>query len=233
MSFLQPSSVNILAPLGRVIVDPTEVAERLVDLHETLSQELLLEANMRGYEARLEVTAAHPPTAAGTLHWHEFVGALRTELMRKDWIKRDHKNCPFIISPDKYTSILVMTGDADTGVVDGYPTNQADKGTVLNEAVIENSNYDLFENAALRKLNKSDSGTQLWVLLYHVERTTSGEVKKIRTELSLPSAFHKKKIVGWAERIILRTVELDGTSDVVHVEPTGPIDIPVERRSAG
>ena len=50
---------------------------------------------------------------------------------------------------------------------------------------------------------------------------------------SLPSAFHKKKIVGWAERIILRTVELDGTSDVVHVEPTGPIDIPVERRSAG
>lgn len=215
---------------ARVVVDPVEVAERLRELNGALTQELLLEANQRGYEARLDATPAHAPTAAGTLHWHAFVPALRLALKERDWIIKDHKNCPLIISPDRSVAIVVMTGNSETGKEFGNPTNQADKGAVLDEAVQKNVQYQLFENAALSKLKKGDGGTQLWVLLYHVDAGVK-EAHEIRTELSLPSNFNKKKIVGWAERLILSSIPTDPATRVVPNLPIEPIDVVVERKT--
>lgn len=214
-----------------VIVDPVKVAPRLSKFNTTLTEELLLEANMRGYEARLEATLAHAPTAAGTFHWHAFVAALRLALKAEGWTIKNHLNCPFVISPDKSISILIMTGDIDTGKEFGLPKNQADKGRVLSDAIDFNQTYELFENEAMSHLEKGTSGTQLWVLLYHAERGLKGSVKEIRTELSLPSRFEKKKIVGWAERIILRPLTVGSEPDVKRTVPADPIDIPVERRA--
>lgn len=219
-------------PSSRIFAEPTEVIARLLDLDPTLDQEVLLEANMRGYEARLEATPLHAPTAAGTYHWHSFVASLREALVQRGWSTKDHKNCPFVISPDKSVSILVMTGDVDTGVVEKCPANQADKGAVLNEAVQQNRQYELFENAAISALQRGQAGTQLWVLLYHVERDGAAK-KEIRTELSLPSRFEKKKILEWSDRIILRSMPLDQPPVIEHAESTETIDIPVERKRAG
>lgn len=210
----------------RLLSDPAKVISRLSELDTTLTEELLLEANMRGYEARLEATPAHAPTAAGTFHWHAFVFALRLALKEQGWTTSDHLNCPSVISPDRTISILIITGDIDTGKEFGSPRNQADKGRVLSEAIDFNRTYELFENGA-------ESGTQLWVLLYHAERDHKGVVKEIRTELSLPSRFENKKIAGWAERIILRPLSVGKQPDVVTTTPAEPIDFPVERRSAG
>lgn len=118
--------------------------------------------------------------------------------------------------------ILVMTGDSDTGKQDGCPTNQADKGNVLHEAI----------QAELFEMQAGDSGTQLWVLLYHVERDLNSNPKEIRTELSQPSRFERKKIVEWAERIILRTLDIRPLPEVEPSAPTSPIDIPVQRRKS-
>lgn len=221
-------SYSPLAP--RIVTQPADVEVRLRALDPALSQGMLLEANQRGYEARLDTTPAHAPTAAGTLHWHAFVPALRLSLKARGWSIKDHKNCPLIISADKSIAIVVMTGNIETGKEFGNPTNQADKGAVLDEAVQRNHQYQLFENDAISKLQKGEDGTQLWVLLYHVEAGAKG-VKEIRTELSLPSSFQKKKIVGWAERIILRSISTDKTSDIAPAIPVVPIEVIVERKS--
>lgn len=214
----------------RITSDPVEVDTRLKSLHAVLGQEMLLEANQRGYEARLEATPAHAPTAAGTFHWHSFVAALRLALRAQGWSIRDERNCPLVISPDKSMAIVVMTGNIETGKPYGNPTNQADKGAVLDEAVQRNVQYQLFETTAISKLKKGEGGTQLWVLLYHVEAGSNG-VKEIRTELSLPSDFQRKKIAGWAERIILRPLSTEPTTPVVAPLPITPFDVPVERKS--
>ena len=127
----------------RIIVEPGDVAARLLSLDAVLTEALLLEANQRGFEARLDVTRAHAPTAAGTFHWHAFVAALRLALIEEQWSMRDERNCPLVISPDRTMAIVVMTGNADTGKTFGNPTNQADKGAVLDEAVQRNIQYQL------------------------------------------------------------------------------------------
>ena len=214
---------------ARVVFDSVAVEERLQALDSVLKQELLLEANQRGYEARLEATLAHAPTAAGTFHWHAFVSSLRLALLAQDWFIRNERNCPLVISPDKSIAIVVMTGNIDTGKPYGNPTNQADKGAVLDEAVQRNVQYKLFETAT-SKLKKAGGGTQLWVLLYHVESAPNG-VKEIRTELSLPSDFQRKKIVGWEERIILRPLSSEPTAPVVAPLPAPTFDVQVERKT--
>ncbi|CAB3845868.1 hypothetical protein ACOTH0_05125 [Achromobacter xylosoxidans] len=221
--FLQPS-YKPQQPL--VLSDPLDVQKRLYELDPSLDEALLQEANLRGYEARLGATLAHAPTAAGTYHWHEFVAALRQALIPKGWAARDYKNCPWVVSPDERIMLSVITGDIDTGKREGSPTNQAEKGSVLDEAIQQNQ---LFSNDA-----DVGSGTQLWVLLYHVERSATG-YREIRTELSLPSRFARGKIEGWSERIVLASTPLDpyvgGGIDVT--PPAQPIDVPVERRRVG
>lgn len=215
---------------ARIVVHPADVDARLQELDPALTQDLMLEANQRGFEARLEATLAHAPTAAGTLHWHAFVPALRLALKVQDWIIKDHKNCPLIISADRSMAIVVMTGNSETGKEFGNPTNQADKGAVLDEAVQKNIQYQLFENAALNKMQKGDGGTQLWVLLYHVDAGVK-DAREIRSELSLPSNFYKKKIIGWAERIILRSIPTDPSIRIAPSLPIEPIEVVVERKT--
>jgi len=142
---------------------------------------------------------------------------------------RDERNCPLVISPDRTMAIVVMTGNSDTGKTFGNPTNQADKGAVLDEAVQRNIQYQLFEASALAKLQKG-GGTQLWVLLYHVEAGSNG-AKEIRTELSLPSEFQRKRIANWSERIILRPMSTEPSTPVIAPIPTIPFDVPVERKT--
>lgn len=213
----------------RIIVEPEDVAARLISLDSVLTEALILEANQRGFEARLDVTPAHAPTAAGTFHWHAFVAALRLALVEEGWSIRDERNCPLVISPDHSMAIVVMTGNSDTGKSFGNPTNQACKGAVLDEAVQRNFQYQLFEASALAKLKKG-GGTQLWVLLYHVEAGSNG-AKEIRTELSLPSEFQRKRIANWSERIILGPMTTDPLTPVVAPIPTIPFDVPVERKT--
>ena len=66
-------------------------------------------------------------------------------------------------------------------------------------------------------------------MLYHVERDLNNNPKEIRTELSQPSRFERKKIVDWAERIILRVLDMGAPSGIDMDVPDNPIVEPVER----
>jgi len=215
-----------------VVSEPGLVTSRLSELNPSLTEGLLREVSEHGYRARIEATDLHAPTAAGSYHWHAAVYAIRSMLAEQGWKPEVSRNCPFIVSPDRTIAIVVMTGDSDTGYVDGYPTNQAEKGAVLKQAIANNqTQLKLFDAGSVSsKLANSKDATQLWVLLYHVAVGSSGKVE-IRIELSLPSHFEKKKIIGWRERIILNSILPDGESMIHDDAPTSPIDVPVERRT--
>lgn len=216
---------------SRIVSNSDEVDVRLRELDSALTQALFIEANHQAYRARIEATIAHAPTAAGTLHWHALVPAVRLALKEKGWQIKDYKNCPLIISADQLTAIVVMTGNSQTGKEFGEnPTNQADKGSVLDAAIQQNYQYQLFEHAAISQLQKNASGTKLWVFLYHVEKDIKG-AKEIRSELSLPSSFQRKKIVDWSERIILRPISTNPATPVTPSLPVTPIEVVVQRKT--
>lgn len=232
---LQPT--NPSRPAQTIIVDADEVRSQLSKLHPTLEEDIFHEANRSGYRQRAEVTPFHAPTAAGTLHWHAFVPTMRELLVSRGWSLQDVRNCPFVLSPDKSLSLIVMTGSEDTGKAEGNPTNRAAKGAVLAESIALNQQYDLFEQQAIAYLRSTvkqgESGTQLWVLLYHVERDALGKDKEIRMELSFPSRFERNKIVDWAIRIILQPTDLGPSKADIAPIPGQPIEVPVVPRRAG
>lgn len=215
-----------------VVSEPHTVSERLSQLHPTLDSALLREVSEHGYRRRIEATEMHSTTAAGSYHWHESIYALRSMLSERGWKKEDLRNCPFIVSPDRSIALCLMTGDADTGWIQGNPSNQSQKGMVLENAITKNQQQlKLFDaNFISSELAKTKEATQLWVLLYHVAIGSNGKTE-IRAELSLPSEFEKKRIVGWRTRLILTPILPDGESAIQSDIPTGPIDVPVERRT--
>lgn len=215
-----------------VSVEPNAVAARLAELHPTLDIDLLREVSEHGYRRRIEATDMHSTTAAGSFHWHESVFALRTMLSERGWKNEDVKNCPLIVSPDRAIALSLMTGDAETGWPQGNPSNQAQKGVVLETAVAKNQQQlKLFNAKSIStELSNRQEATQLWVVLYNVAVGSSGNTE-IRMEVSLPWEFENKRIVGWRERLILAPTAPDGEGVAQPDLPTAPIDVPIERRT--
>lgn len=165
---------------------------------------MLRAAVIGGLGARNDVTRASAPTAAGVQQWLKTVEDLRTILAKVQWKIHEHKNCPFISSPEHEVSIVVMTGNAETGR-EGFddPTNQAEKGAVAEGYV--QSNYqqlELFNGNSLKVARRKGKETQVWALLYHYDRS----LQQVRFELSLPTGFSRKKITQWGERLIFGAV---------------------------
>lgn len=215
---------------ARIVSGPTEVQRRLAELHPALTPGLFQDVNAAGLRARLEATPAHAVTAAGTYHWHAAVHAKRTLLSELGWSSWDHKNCPLSVSPDRTISLMAMTGSKETGLEGvGSPTNQADKGPVLDEAVRRNAQLEMFDGAKMQDYMRTNGATQIWVFLYAMVNV-GGEMM-LRSELSLPSRFHGKKIVEWSERILFEPMSGSPGPVKIEIDPFDPVDIDVQRRA--
>lgn len=187
-----------------IINDPLKVEARLRDLHPDLNVTLFRNAINGGLSARNDVTRASAPTAAGIQQWLKTVEDMRNLLAALQWHLHEQQNCPFVSSPDRAISIVVMTGNSETGK-DGFddPTNQAEKGAVAERFVQENlKQLDLFNQESFKLAKRRQKTTQVWALLYHYDKTS----KEVRFELSLPTNFSRRKITRWGERVILGSI---------------------------
>lgn len=214
--------------VGPVVTERDKVEARLADLGSGLSIELLQEANLQGYRHRLEAGPAHAITAPGTYHWHETVPALTTRLEMAGWKRLNINGCPIMQSPDRTVALFVMTGDAKTGQELGRPSNQSAKGAVMEGAIYQEREMA----AAAREVFDQGDGTQPWVYLYHAELGING-VREIRSEVSRPSEFRGRKIRDWSERLVLPAIRPNDDIDIPFGQPdTGPVDVPVQRKTA-
>lgn len=216
-----PSTFSQSTP--RVFTEIEHVNARLLELSPTLELEVLTEVMVAGYRARIEATPLHAVTAAGTYQWHAVIAELRTYFVGEGWTAQDPQNCPMILSPDRSIAIIAMTGDSETGKPHGSPTNQADKGAVVEKRVELNKQYSLFKQASAN----GKQATQMWILLYHYDQST----REVRFEISLPSEFHKKKIIAWEERVILGSISGSPMNNIEHPRPIKPIEVFVEPKT--
>lgn len=229
MSEFELSAANDAIRRATIIDDPADAEARLRMLHPDLSHALLRNAIMGGLSGRNEVTRASAPTAAGVQQWLNTVEDLRTLLASAQWHIHEQQNCPFISSPDRAISIVVMTGNSETGK-NGFedPTNQAEKGAVAEKYVQKNHQLELFNSGSFNLAKDNQKETQVWALLYHYDKG----LNEVRYELSLPTGFGNKKITEWGERIILERIPNNPTDFTIFKdEPNTPASVEVEPKA--
>lgn len=209
------------APRAKVVIDPLEVQARLRSLSPDISRELLFAVAQSGLEARNDTAPpASAVTAASIQQWLKTVEALRLLLGEKQWLIHNEKNCPFISSPDRSVSIVVMTANAETGK-QGFedPTNQAEKGIVTEGIVRSNRQLELFNSGSMKLVRDNQKETQVWVFFYHYDKIAN----EVRFELSYPTGFSRKKITELGERIIVGSIPNNPQDfTVISDEPNAP-----------
>src|ERR1700722_1230643 len=210
-----------MVPMTRLTVysTPEEVPSRLSELG--LRQEILIEAVQRGQAARASCTPNHPAPFPGIAAWAETVAGLR-ELLRPDgWVRLDSGNLPLTVDAAGRVSVVVSTGDENTGNPKVSPCTRSSKGPRTANAVTVNAlQMELFD-LRLRPEDLDDSnGKMTFVLLFSRDSKTD----EVRSELSRPIAMNEEGHVSeWAERIILPTIRLGGqTTEISSDVPQTP-----------
>jgi hypothetical protein len=220
---------NVFVRRATIIDDPALVAVRLQELHSDLKTLLFRDAIRGGLGGRNEATRASAPTAAGVQQWLKTVEDLRTLLAALQWHIHEQQNCPFISSPDRSISIVVMTGNSETGK-NGFedPTNQAEKGAVAENFIHQNSQLELFNRDSFKLAKEKQKETQVWALLYHYDKV----LNEVRFELSLPTGFDNKKITEWGVRLILGSIPNNPADFTIRKdEPNAPAAVEVEPKT--
>lgn len=220
---------DAFAPRAKTIVEPPLVDARLQELSPDLAVSLLTNVIQSGLGSRNDTTRASAVTAAGVQQWLKTVEELRTQLSDKQWRIHNEKNCPFISSPDHSVSIVVMTGNSETGK-QGFedPTNQAEKGVVVEGFVHSNRQLELFNQDAFKLVKEKRKETQVWAFLYHYDKA----LNEVRFELSYPTGFGKKKITEWGERLILGSIPNNPTEFTIRKDtPNAPATVEVEPKT--
>lgn len=220
------TSSNDLARRTTAIYDPAQVDVRLHELHPDLKTIFFRNAIIGGLSGRNETTRASAPTAAGVQQWLKTVEDFRTLLATVKWHIHEQRNCPFISSPDRTVSIVVMTGNGETGK-NGFedPTNQAEKGAVAEDFIQKNNQLELFNCESVKLVQENQKKTQVWVFLYHYDKI----LNEVRFEFSLPTGFNNKKITEWGERLILGSIPNNLIDFTIRKdEPNAPATVEVE-----
>lgn len=218
-----------------ILFDPDDVQRSLQPLGLTPS--VLDEALKWGMQQRLNCGPLLPTTLPGVVQWGYTIEGLRRQVAGDGWTIESHQNLPVTIAPDESFAIVVYTGDKDTGLRHGHPTNKAKKGLKAQQAVLRNTKSgELFPETLQPGQEQAKNVLKTWVLLYHLDATNPKQ-PVLRSELSLPSKFDQKlgKILDWEIRIILDTIDLSDDPEIVKTyvdEPEIPLDIPVRRKTA-
>lgn len=164
-----------------------------------------VQASLGGFTS---TTAYHPKSAPGTYGYHEGTAGLRRAVMPDGvWAFDENDNQPRTYSMDYGISIVVQSGDENTGLINEYePRARNPKGKATEKKVLSNHDHPVLFSLAPEPV-LDHTGAQVltnWVLLITVEQNV------MRSELSLPKKFISGKPCGWVERIILSEIEIGG-----------------------
>lgn len=185
------------------------------------------------YESRRS-SPLHPRTSAMSRAWDEIVAALRESVLSssKGWNYTFNNGLEYTINSELGLSIIVTSGNKDTGLVEGFPKSKNAKGSATEDVIFRN--LDLFNSEYHEEVEEfsgnSIDSTQTYVFLYYFDLGA----QEVRCELSLPSAMSgfngHNKISAWSERIILPAVPFSAAVETPEKEFNEEIDIVVSRK---
>ena len=196
-----------------------------------ISLRCLERAIEEGFRAFSREGEDSPRTAGGYNAWSYILKQLRFDLRTSKWGDNHHSNgVDEIRSLSREVSIVVSTGDKNTGILSETPRPKNQKGTAL-QARIETNNL-LFERNDVTTPEPVDP-YQTWMLLFYIDE----EKKEVRYELSLPNIHERKIIVGWSKRIICEPFDISSEPkvkrklDIDQSSETEEIDFEIVRKN--
>jgi len=187
-----------------VVLDGFDADRRLGELGMQESE--LRDALLHGYGYAATCTSHNPRTLPGTMAWGFTIGALRDMLVNRGWGIGRFNNFETVIHPSRLHALAVTSGNAQAGDRTARPRTRYRKGETMALAVNGNTQMSF---AALSRHDafvpdESDPRTMhTWLLLHYHDR----QIEQIRAELSLPNHMDNGWISGWAERIILGSMD--------------------------
>ncbi|CDG99830.1 hypothetical protein [Xenorhabdus bovienii] len=208
--------------LARTIVhtEPNIVDTRLAALG--LTQEDLNEILRQAMSFRLSTTKNNAVTAGGTLFYHGAIRAIRDVLSKKGFKRLPLSNVELTVN-DRI-AIYICSGNDQTGLVNGYPESDTDKGefTLKLLGLVQNNhplqqildfqdqqmNLD-FSSHDEDKPSSAQLGLDVWFLLHYVYQIDEYQWG-MQAEFSQPTTYNQKNVVnGFSTRLILNTAPTD------------------------
>lgn len=183
------------------------------------------------YESRRS-SPLHPRTSAMSRAWDELVAAFRESVLTgsRGWNFILNNGLEYTINSALGLSIIVTSGNKDTGLQEGFPKTKNTKGVATENMV--SRNLDLFESNDINSMapDMRVDTTQTYVFLYYFDH----HAQEVRCELSLPSGMSGfngyNKIAAWRERIILPSIPFTAAVNTKEKEFNDEIDIVVSRK---
>jgi hypothetical protein len=130
-------------PETQVRFDPFEVSDRLRLLG--LVREPFERAAAENLSAYRSCTPNHPPTFPGLAGWAEMNRSLRDDLTALDWECENETNLPLVVNRQGTMAITATSGDANTGIKEGFPCTRSPKGPRIAAAIKANQLKFAFE----------------------------------------------------------------------------------------
>lgn len=200
-----------------IIAEAPEVVSHLEGMGIPLTA--LTRAVATGAGGFNSTTRFHPRSGPGTYLYQEATAALRRVLESVgDWDFDEDDRQPRTYSAARRISIVVQTGDENTGVDTGTePKTRNPKGAATFKKISSNSEQLSLFSPAPAVLPSAEDGQMLtWILLVAIVDDT------VRAELSLPSGWTPGgKPCGWHLRILLPEQDLGGGAQI---DLSDPID---------
>jgi hypothetical protein len=199
-------------PETQVYFDLFEIEQRLA--YYGLTREPFDVAAAESLAAYRSCTPNHPPTFPATYAWAEGNRSLRDGLTADDWARKNEDNLPLVMNALGTMAITVTSGDADTGMKDGFPCTRNPRGPRTADFVIANQRrFDFMEETASIVASMKVPGRDTWLFLVYRD-LVRGE---LRYELSRPNHMGEDRHVdGWIERIIFPPILFD-TNDLPRI----------------
>ena len=186
-----------------ILPDTTRHFDLLEELD--LRPELLRECGMKALAAYNQTTLHDAASAGGQYAYLAAVRSVRDGLCPIGWEPHVRHNLEMTVNPETNISILVSSGNKDTGKKNGSPKTKNPKGNQTKKIV--SFNYRQLRLPTKGYKVKNISISNIWLLLYHIDIKMS----QMRLELSLPVEMDLEEVhvTGWHKRIIIPHIDFD------------------------
>lgn len=197
--------MEIIMPPAVILPDAPGHFETIKDLG--LKEEWFQEAGMRAVAAHNQTTIYDAVSAGGQYAYLAFVRALRDILCPKGWEPYIQNNLEMVVNPENNISIIVSSGNKDTGNKNGHPKTKNPKGDQTRRVVSFNARQ--FRLPTMEYRVKDISNNKTWMLLYHIDTKKA----QMHLELSLPIKMdlENMRVHGWYQRTILSRIDFEHT----------------------